>query len=520
MTGPSIGQRLRKLVLADGGLPIIWVALTVLALYPVWRARLLPMLDLPNHLSLARGWHDYHDPASRVAEFYELRVKIEPYILFYGAIHYLLYFVPIEVANKLFLSAYLILFPLSVLAVARALRRSPWLALFAFPLCFNQNWIYGFASYLMSLTFALFALAALVRYLDSGNIRWALVLGAAAVVSYLGHIMPWFLFGLCAIALVAMRWRDWQRAIMAAVVMLPSLVMALLVILDEQTDKSYIKGSSFAGTFRDFPTSVLEFPRRCLEIIPGNFDAFVLWTLVLTLVGLFVWARLRPEVSDRQPEHMRLLRVCLWLLGLAYISLPYSITKPMSWWYVAPRIPSLMLVLAALLPPVRLEGIRRLAMAPVVICAVILPLKLAKLYRNFSARNVPMMKLIEETPRGALTLVVVRNMMRGTGSEEKSGDPVTSGPVYWHFSSWPMALKGGYSPYQFDQGIPLRPKNPLTAPPWGSTDSFAFRQAPEFEYYIVRDAIDEMDREPSVQMLKRAGDWTLYKRIHPMSEEP
>jgi hypothetical protein len=114
----------------------------------------------------------------------------------------------------------------------------------------------------------------------------------------------------------------------------------------------------------------------------------------------------------------------------------------------------------------------------------------------------------------------VRNMMRGSLSEEKSGDPATSGPVYWHFSSWPMALKGGYSPYQFDQGIPLRPKKVLVTPSWGATDVFAFRQAPTYEYYIVRDATEEMDREPSVQLVRRLGEWSLYKRIGEITEEP
>jgi hypothetical protein len=257
-----------------------------------------------------------------------------------------------------------------------------------------------------------------------------------------------------------------------------------------------------------------------MELFPGNFDAYVLITLCLALVALWLWPRFDPEADPADDDTMRILKVCVWILGLAYVSLPYSISRPMSWWYVAPRIPSLMMVFLALTPRVRVTGRRRALLIPVIVCAAALPLKLNKLYRNFSARNIPMLRLVEETPHGALTLVVVRNMMRGSGSEEKSGDPATSGPVYWHFSSWPMALRGGYSPYQFDQGIPLRPKKPLVSPPWGSTDTFAFRQAPDYEYYIVRDATDEMDREPSVKMVKRLADWTLYKRVAPFTEEP
>lgn len=514
-------RRLRARLLAHGGLPLVWIVLTGFALYPVWHQRLLPMLDSANHLALARGWHDYHDPASRIAEFYELRIRVVPYFLFYGSIHALLYVFPIEVANKIFLSAYLILFPLSVLSLARALGRSPWLALFAFPLAFNQNWIYGFASYLMSVTFALFALAALVSYLETRRPVWAIALGVACVISYLGHIMPWCLFGVCAIGVLLANVRRWQAGLVASVVMLPSVTMAVTAVLDEQSDHTYIKDAAFSGVFREFYVSVLEFPRRVMEIFPGNFDAAVLAILCATLVGILVWEVAQPgtRAADR-PGANGVVRICLWVLAIAYVALPYSIVRPMSWWYVAPRLPSFIMVFVVLRLNPRLDGWRRLVLLPVIGCCIALPLKLGKLYRNFSQRNAPCMRFIDELPRGALALVVVRNMMKGQYSEEKSGDPATSGPVYWHFSSWPMALKGGYSPYAFDQGIPLRPKHPLVVPGWSGTDSFTFRQAPGFEYYIVRDAADEMDREPSVKLVKRVGDWTLYHREHTITDEP
>ena len=130
---------LRQLVRWEGGLALVWLVLTIVALVPVWGQRLLPMLDTPSHLALARGWHSFHDPAFRIAEFYSLRIRPVPYVAFYGTIHLLMYVMPIEVANKLFLSAYLVLFPLAILSVARALGRSPWLALGAFPLAFNRT---------------------------------------------------------------------------------------------------------------------------------------------------------------------------------------------------------------------------------------------------------------------------------------------------------------------------------------------------------------------------------------------
>ena len=256
-----------------------------------------------------------------------------------------------------------------------------------------------------------------------------------------------------------------------------------------------------------------------MDLFPGNLDTVVLFVLAATVLGLCIWQR-RREGARPITENDRLLRWVLAALMIVYISLPYAITRPMSWWYVSPRVPSMMAPLLVMWPDIKLIGRQRLVMLPLIVGSIVLPLKLARLYRDFSNRNAGFFKLIAETPRGANTLVVVRGMMRGSGSEEKSGDTASSGPVYWHFSSWPMALNGGYGPYVFDQGIPIRPKTVLRSPPFAATDAFDIRQAPEYDYYIVRTPLEQMDREPSLKVIDQLGEWTLYKRIGELTDEP
>jgi hypothetical protein len=207
------------------------------------------------------------------------------------------------------------------------------------------------------------------------------------------------------------------------------------------------------------------------------------------------------------------------LLGIVYVSLPYNIAQPISWWYVGQRMPSLMAPLILLLPAASIAGRRRLLFAPLIVAAIVLPLKLASLYRDFSRRNAAFMELMNQLPRGSTTLVVVRGMWRGPGSEEKSGDPATSAPVYWHFASWPMALKGGYSAYVFDQGIPIRPKVRLKSPHFAA-DTFDFREAPQYEYYLIRYPLPRMERDPAVKVVDRIGDWALYHRLFDLTDEP
>src|ERR1700749_1206732 len=124
-----------------------------------------------------------------------------------------MYVVNIEVANKLFLSAYVVLFPLAVLSLARALRRSPWLALGGFLLVFNQDWIYGFSSFLMGLTMLVFSLAALLRLLDDGRTPDGWLLAIYCLLCYFSHVEDWFCFGVAAIAMLILYRRRWRRGL-------------------------------------------------------------------------------------------------------------------------------------------------------------------------------------------------------------------------------------------------------------------------------------------------------------------
>lgn len=270
-------HQLKRLFLAAGGLPLIWITLTIVALVPIWHQRLLPHLDTPNHLALIRAWHSYHDPSYQIADSYNLRVRPVPYFLFYFTVHMLMYVVNIEVANKLFLSAYIVLYPLAILSLARALKRSPWLALGGFLLAFNQNWIYGFSSFLMGTTFLFFSLAALLRLLDDGRPRDAWALGIHCLFCYFSHVEAWVCFGIAAISMLVLYRRSWRRGLIASAAMLPSVMFAVAAYFEERHDRSYFHNGdglgALSGSWRDFPTAILEFPRRVMELFPGTSTA-------------------------------------------------------------------------------------------------------------------------------------------------------------------------------------------------------------------------------------------------------
>jgi hypothetical protein len=514
----KILEKLKRFAWADGGLPLIWLALTVLLLIPVWNQRLLPMLDTPNDLALARAWHSFRDPTYKIAEFFTKSVQPVPGILFYFLVHLLMYVAPIEVANKIVLSAYLILFPLSVLALARALGRSPWLALGAFPLAFSRNWIFGYGGFLLGTVLAFFAFAALVRLLERGRDRDVLLLLLLSLGTYFAHVLTWLVFGLAAMGVVLAYGRSWRRGLSALIAIGPSVALGLGVYFQESADRIAASGEDWAATYRDFPTLVLDFPKRVLDIIPGTLDMTIFTVVMVTVLVLCIVVGVR--VSDEEPRHRRLLPILIVALSIGYMIFPWEMQKPIAWPNCAARIAPMLAVALLMLPSGRIAGRLRFLFVPLVIASVVLPVRLVKLYRDFSRRNIGFVRLSREIPRGKRTLVLIRGLRFSLDSIDLPNDPASAGAVYWYWTAWPMAIAGGYVPYLFEHGVPVQYSSRLKAPKYPSSELVELRQAPGYDYYLVKGAGDGFEREPSLKIIDQFGEWTLFQRVYDMSDEP
>src|SRR6266542_5771141 len=157
----------RALVARDPLLALLFAVLWIATLVPLWVPRWLPLLDLPNHLDAIAIWNRMGDPSWGYAKYYRLNLIPVPYWGYFLPFHLLSYLMPVEWANKVYLSAYTLALPLATLALARQMGRSRWLALFAFPLVFNLNFTFGFITFCAGLVLLLLALVAADRFLEA-----------------------------------------------------------------------------------------------------------------------------------------------------------------------------------------------------------------------------------------------------------------------------------------------------------------------------------------------------------------
>jgi hypothetical protein len=509
-------RQVKRLAAYEGGLALIWLALTALAMIPLWSARILPMLESPTDLAIGRIWHSLQDPVYHLSEFYALRFRALPGQLFPLLIHLLLYVSPIQVANKLVLSIYVIAFPLSVGFLARALGRSPWLALGAFPLLFSRNWMFGYGGFLLGSAALFFGWALVLRILRTGSRRDLSWLLLATGVAYFAHVVPWLLLIVGGLALILNQLRGPRHWVGALLGLLPSMILAGLMLMDELGEQVFFKSDEWHAVYRDFPALVIDFPKRAIDVMQGSFDYVIGGVMLAALVALL--ALQRPESEDAAER--RKLPLLLITLTCGYMLLPWEVKKPFVVLNCAARVAPLLATLFLLLPKGAIHGRMRLLFTPILIAGVAMPLRLSRLYRDFGRRNLGFARLLHEVPHGASTMVFMRWGRYASDSIDAHTDAATTGAVYWHWTEWPLVFSGGHTPSLDLTATSVERLFEVKVQQGQAMESFDIHALPDYEFYLVRSAPDSMSRQPALKIVDQLGDWTLYHRVFGVSDEP
>ncbi len=213
---------------------LAWIFALICGVAPLWATQALPLVDLPQHLHLISVLHRLNDASTLYPEIFARRPELTPYLGYYYAVSLLNWLMPLELANRVFLSAYVMGMPLSLAFLLKSLKRPTWPALLALPFAYGDSFAWGFINYCASLPLALLTCGFFVRAIEDAPRRrtWAIALGFSLVAVLLFHVQAFAWLGVALPFLLlttpAPEGKSWKQRVPAVVGVLPGVLLFVL----------------------------------------------------------------------------------------------------------------------------------------------------------------------------------------------------------------------------------------------------------------------------------------------------
>src|SRR5215471_8373873 len=309
-----------------------WLVLALIGVYllPIWVFKYIPTQDGPSHLynSQVLAWMFTSDALFH--QYYDLRLAPFPNWLIYFILAPLILVVPALTAEKVLLSLYVILVPLSVWYLLDAIRPGKTLlTLASFGLVYNYLLLMGFYNFVFSLPLVLITLGYWWKHRTALGWREIIITNLLCALIWLGHIVDYaialFAIGLLALLQVRCGFKAFVKA-MACI--LPSTTLFI----------SYFFGSDIASPIQIHLTRIPGLLGDLVSmkvLVSYNATQTLVAYLVSSLFGLLILSTLVTRLSAEGKWRVRFsqrdlfLLVCLCLLAL-YLLLP-GLIGPGGW---------------------------------------------------------------------------------------------------------------------------------------------------------------------------------------------
>jgi hypothetical protein len=489
---------------------------------PLWSAKVLPLDDIPNHLARITALHHLNDPRWNLSPYYQRSLGLVPYLGHFYVVHLLAYvFGGVVRANLVYMILYVLSAPLCGLAFARATGRSPWLALLLLPLSIGYFFQWGFVSFCVAVMLTLVALAQLWKLLDSPSVKGAVAVFALTVILYLCHVLPWGAFGVAAGAclITEAAARRFRGPLYAAGAMLPSVGLFWMG-LRHAKDTGYI--SSLPYFAEEDP------PSRLLRRVASTIDLFQKQTveewvqigLVLLVVALLVSDAGR-ETDEPLRKRLRIPLVLLVFVAGALFT-PFSIKRPFNWWMINLRFLMLICAVGVFLPRGPIRGARAVLFTIGIMISLLLPFHMTRNFKDFSKRAEPVIRLIMQTPLGSNTLFL---HTPGESTRRNFTDPVMAPEmaIWRELYNYPQVYRGGFNPYLYDDGFPVKRIKSLPAPRvesaatqlWNVEDQKFDPETmmADWDYFIVKSDNNGAMPPDGAALVASDDWWSLYRNL-------
>jgi MFS family permease len=339
---------------AERAFPFVFALVLCCSVIPIWTGRYLPMVDLPQHLSMMQIWDNLDDPSLPFGQFFVERPGFTPYSGYYWVVRQLGRLLNLETANRVFLSSLVLGLPLATLWLLRALNRSPWLALFAVPLAYDFNFYFGFVNHSAGVVLAFAAIAAYVSYLRGRSLGrpMSALLVALPFAIAATHAFAFAIFGagLAAFCIAfPTRWRTaLAHAAPSSALMAWWMIRSSNAVSDSSAAVEGLRMHALSRRVEEFPKNVLDW------FLDGGGALAMAAFLVLWVVAVLLARRHHAWSDPEIPARRTMIALAAGAL-IAYLVLPWGLGH-VHVYFIYPRFAVLSCLLAAVAVPLTKGG--------------------------------------------------------------------------------------------------------------------------------------------------------------------
>ena len=222
---------------------LAFILLVILYLLPIWIFEYFPTQDGPSHIYNSFILKHYNDPNYVFNEYYDIRKEPVPNWASHIVMTLLMYIVPPLIAEKIFLTGYVIVTAVSMLYFVNVIgnKRTP-LSFIGFPFIYNYLFLMGFYNFSLGLAIFMIAIGYWWKYFDSFGIKNTIILSLLLVSLYFCHPLPlilaFFSIGIMSIIIFLSKFSRWKQILLVFISTLPSLCLTLYYIATKGTDQS------------------------------------------------------------------------------------------------------------------------------------------------------------------------------------------------------------------------------------------------------------------------------------------
>ncbi|MEW6112250.1 MAG: hypothetical protein AB1664_08985 [Thermodesulfobacteriota bacterium] len=504
---------------------LLFLGLLAAHLWLLWSSRLLPFIDLPDHLATATILRHYGEPTNQFAEYYSISSFFWKPNLFHILFCSSSLFPSVEFANKIFYSIYVILLPLSVLLLIRTFQGNPWYSLLSFLLMYNLSVSWGFAGFTISIPLFLLVSYLFIRYLERPNVRIASILAAAFVFLFFVHALM-VVFAISAFAICCLvRRGNSPRAVLGCVAVVIPIIVVMIVWWNQR------EVSQFAGP--GFVSSLAEYYRDSyLHSLPGRirlalFDNYFLYdglpgkaialiffhVIILLLVPLLKAPKATLGVlrEPGKPDPVPLLVLLGWTL-FCFLVLPDQV---FNFQILYPRFSVVFLALVIVTGSI-IHSARRVDLRIAIICLVCVAhlVLWADYFRDFQKENAQFTRSFfpADSNRKTLGGLVYDIDFRGK-------------PIYVHCPSYYIVWTQGVATFRIvdfvDFAPPVRRKEGGRSisdlPEWAWASRSFDPARLNVDYLLIRGNPNDLSASSQklYRLVRAAEKWLLYEKKAP-----